>query len=154
MEKEIKINVPDGYEIDREKSTFENIVLKKKEDGLPMRWEDLEAVHGWYVGSCCGISNYCDYPSMSNRNTWPSKEEAMAALALSQLLQLRNAWNGDFRKDWDDNISVWTIYQIGDHINIDDYAHIARSLYFKTEELAEKFLDTFRDLIETAKPLL
>lgn len=34
MEKHLKINVPNGYEIDKEKSTFENIFFKKlsKED--------------------------------------------------------------------------------------------------------------------------
>ena len=30
MEKEIKIQVPEGYEIDKEKSTFEKIIFKKK----------------------------------------------------------------------------------------------------------------------------
>ena len=30
-QKEIKINIPDGYEIDKEKSTFEKIVFKKVE---------------------------------------------------------------------------------------------------------------------------
>jgi len=28
--KKIKINVPEGYEIDKDKSTFENIVFKEK----------------------------------------------------------------------------------------------------------------------------
>lgn len=37
MEKTIKINVPDGYEIDKEKSTFENIVFKKK-DNVVINW--------------------------------------------------------------------------------------------------------------------
>ena len=32
MEKELKIEVPKGYEIDKEKSTFEKIVFKKVED--------------------------------------------------------------------------------------------------------------------------
>lgn len=29
MEKELKIYIPPGYEIDREKSTFEKIIFKK-----------------------------------------------------------------------------------------------------------------------------
>lgn len=37
MEKTLKINVPDGYEIDKEKSTFENIVFKKKDD-VVIKW--------------------------------------------------------------------------------------------------------------------
>lgn len=36
--KEFKIQVPEGYEVDKEKSTFENIVFKSK---YVKRWEDL-----------------------------------------------------------------------------------------------------------------
>ena len=37
MEKTLKINVPDGYVIDEEKSTFENIVFKKLDD-VVIKW--------------------------------------------------------------------------------------------------------------------
>ena len=37
MEKTLKINVPDGYMIDEEKSTFENIVFKKIDDTV-IKW--------------------------------------------------------------------------------------------------------------------
>nr|DAU65294.1 MAG TPA: hypothetical protein [Caudoviricetes sp.] len=39
--KELKIEVPQGYEIDKENSTFEKIVFKKVEKELPKSWEDL-----------------------------------------------------------------------------------------------------------------
>ena len=41
--KKLKINIPEGYEIDKEKSTFEEIVFKKVEDPLaklPKTWEE------------------------------------------------------------------------------------------------------------------
>ena len=40
--KEIKIEVPQGYEIDRQKSTFEKIVFKKVNplSELPEDWEE------------------------------------------------------------------------------------------------------------------
>ena len=37
--KELKIQIPEGYEIDKEKSTFEKIVFKKK-DTNPRSWEE------------------------------------------------------------------------------------------------------------------
>ena len=37
--KELKIEVPQGYEIDRQKSTFEKIVFKKIPEN-PKTWED------------------------------------------------------------------------------------------------------------------
>ena len=42
MEKNVKITPPEGYEIDKEKSTFEIIVFKKLEDVV--RWD--EEFHG------------------------------------------------------------------------------------------------------------
>ena len=48
--REMKIQVPEGYEIDREKSTFESIVFKKVEaKDLPKRWEDLKFIKGFFV---------------------------------------------------------------------------------------------------------
>ena len=45
MEKSIKIDVPKGYEIDKEKSTFERIVFKPIiEEKLPECWEDLKSI--------------------------------------------------------------------------------------------------------------
>ena len=39
MEKELKIEVPQGYEIDRQKSTFEKIVFKKIPEN-PKTWKE------------------------------------------------------------------------------------------------------------------
>ena len=47
--KEFKIQVPEGYEIDRENSTFENIIFRKTERKLSKRWEDLPFVEGWFI---------------------------------------------------------------------------------------------------------
>lgn len=44
MEKSIKINIPEEYEIDKEKSTFEQIIFKKVEDNI-FQWDrKLKAV--------------------------------------------------------------------------------------------------------------
>ena len=39
-EKVMKIEIPEGYEIDKEKSSFEKIVFKKKEKKV-LTWKDL-----------------------------------------------------------------------------------------------------------------
>jgi len=39
--KQIKIEVPQGYEIDKEKSTFENIILKPIENKLPLSYFEI-----------------------------------------------------------------------------------------------------------------
>ena len=42
--KHINIECPQGYEIDKEQSTFERIVFKEIKKGLPKKWEELEKI--------------------------------------------------------------------------------------------------------------
>ena len=53
--KEMKIQAPEGYEIDRENSTFENIIFRKAERKLPKAWKDLLFVEGWFIDAKCRI---------------------------------------------------------------------------------------------------
>ena len=152
--KEIKIEVPEGYEIDKENSTFETIKFKEKSK-LPMSWEELGEIKGHFIDDNAGISpchtlGANDY----SKNTWPTKELAEAALALSQLLQLMDRWNGDWKADWTDDTDKYVIRRYKDSLILEDFAYAARVLAFKSPELCKRFYDTFKDLIETAKPLL
>lgn len=96
--KELKIEIPQGYEIDKEKSTFENIVFKKVERELPKRWEELPFVDGWFVDAKCRIVETENLTAQEhNKNTFPTKEEAKACIALAQLCQLRNIYNDGWK---------------------------------------------------------
>lgn len=54
-EKELKIDTPLGYEIDREKSTFEKIIFKKVKNFRPKTWEEY---HNLTKGKeCCNIDD-------------------------------------------------------------------------------------------------
>ena len=88
--KEMKIQVPEGYEIDKEKSTFEKIVFKKLENELPKSWEELDIVKGFYVDSLSEITSTGEVTCAEeyNRNTFPTRKEAKASIALAQLCQL------------------------------------------------------------------
>ena len=155
--KEFKIQVPEGYEIDRENSTFEKIVFKKIERDLPKRWEDLELICGFYVDS---DSEICDCRSSvlafgECKNTFPTEEEAEACLALAQLCQLRDRYNDGWKPDWeDDEEQKHVMFIHREEICKETFFTVQQSLAFKTEELRDKFLENFRDLIEIAKPLL
>lgn len=46
--KEIKINIPEGYKIDKEHSTFECIKFKKKQINI---WKDLKNITGVYIST-------------------------------------------------------------------------------------------------------
>nr|DAQ02476.1 MAG TPA: hypothetical protein [Caudoviricetes sp.] len=154
--KEMKIQAPEGYEIDKENSTFENIVFKKIEKELPKSWEDLKILNGYYVNDSSEVDIFESYTTDEyNKNVFPTKEEAEACVALAQLCQLRDRYNDGWKPDWEDyNETKYCIEFCQGRIETVDRVNCHKILTFKTEELRDKFLENFRDLIKIAKPLL
>ncbi|MFW6272150.1 MAG: hypothetical protein ACOC2U_00005, partial [bacterium] len=121
---------------------------------LPKKWEDLKTIKGYYIESLNSkILKVEDGPiNPDNRNIYPTKELAEAGLALTQLLQLREAY---YQEGWapeQDNYAIRRTTR--DEMKVINQYGYKNILSFKTREIAEKFLDNFRDLIETAQPLL
>ena len=150
MEKELKIEVPQGYEIDRQKSTFEKIVFKKIPEN-PKTWEDYcKLTKGSY-------SNYASTTNMVNKdkytgayNEFVTKERATQFIALGKLLQLRDYWVKGSKFKYAVGIFTWSEGVIVTHnCDINDCA-----LTFPTQEMADKFITCFRDLIKQASPLV
>lgn len=154
--KEMKIQVPEGYEIDREKSTFKKIVFKKIEKKLPKSWKEFGEVQGWFVSELSDI-DYSEGHSTDYRdkNVFPTRAEAEACLALSQLCQLRDRYNDGWKPDWKNEKELKYVIEIfWDNIVKREYECRYKVLAFKTEELRDEFLKNFRELIWIAKPLL
>lgn len=153
--KEMKIQAPEGYEIDKKNSTFENIIFKKVEKELPKSWGELDNVSGYYVDKNSKVYNCINHITADeNKNIFSTREEAEACLALAQLCQLRDRYNDGWKPDWTDNAEKYVIYFHAGEI-YSGYSYRAQDvLYFKTKELRDKFLENFKDLIEIAKPLL
>ena len=154
--KELKIQVPEGYEIDKEKSTFEKIVFKKIERKLPKKWKDLYEVKGWFVDFQSDVVTSGSMRTADSvKNRFPTKEEAEACLALAQLCQLRDRYNDGWKPNWKDDGEIkYCIEFFKGKIEKECHYITKRVLCFKTRELRDKFLENFRDLIEIAKPLL
>lgn len=156
MNKELKITPPEGYEIDREKSTLEHIVFKEVSKKFPSKWEDLPILKGCYISSdskVVGINN--GTIEEINKNIWPTKELAEAALALSQLMQLRQAWIGDWKPDFTSSTSKYVIMNYKDKVSADLQSYqVSHILTFPNAGLRDNFFTTFKDLLEIAKPLL
>ena len=157
---ELTIEPKNGKVIDLENSDLSvgKIVFKKKEKELPTKWKDLKKLDGFYVESNSEINSISDEDIRAiNRSVFPTKAEAEACLALSQLCQLRDAYNGEPLADWcdwaDDN-TKYCIEICDNRISKDYYSTYKKVLAFKTEELRDKFVENFEDLILTAKPLL
>jgi len=169
--KEVKIEIPTGYEIDREKSTFEKIVFKKKEDTKPRSWEEYcDNFRGefYYIrdnGNNIGDSFTPTGLMSAYRNTLPSKELAEVFLAMMQLMSLRQDWihrwsvEQNLTKDWEPDWNKfredkWCIINNTNKLIIGRYGSISKALSFPTEEMVEDFMNCFKDLLEIAKPLI
>lgn len=149
MEKELKIIPPIGYEIDRQKSTFEKIIFKKIPEN-PKTWEDycsLMKGKTVYYTNCNNItvSGFSDA-----HDKFVTKKRAEQFIALGMLLQLRDYWVK--RSKFEDAIGVFTWNEgviVTNKCDINEYA-----LTFPTQEMADKFITCFRDLIKQASPLV
>lgn len=158
---EIKIDIPEGMEIDEKNSTFTLIKFKKKENKLPESWEELGKIYGHYITSLSNVDHAsCASTSEENKNIFPTKELAEAALALAQLLQLRDAYNNSYKQGWTPD---WHSHEIKYVIRIDDELINTTDniccqgvLTFPTPELRNKFLSCpkIKELLEIAKPLI
>lgn len=151
----MKIQAPEGYEIDRENSTFEKIVFKRVENEHPKSWEDLYEVGGWFVDFHSDVVTSGSMRTADSiKNRFPTKEEAKACIALAQLCQLRDKYNDGWKPDWEDVNEKYIIYFHADKIIRGDTCRAQSVLHFKAKKLRDKFLENFEDLIKTAKPLL
>ena len=129
---------------------------------LPNTWEEFCNMYPvkddeWYISASSNIirmsqgKRYTFY----NCNILPSLQSAKAHLALMQLHQLRDCYRQGWVPDWkDENQNKWVIFYVYNKYIIEQYSFSSRFLSFQSKELAEKFLNNFKDLIETAGDLI
>lgn len=131
--------------------------LKNEKEVL--RWEDLENVEGYYVDYSYSTvefhgrdGNACD----RDYNVFKTKEQAEAAIALAKISQLLPVYNEDaFFHECNSYIEISKYKKsIAVYTYPDDYSYHRNFLRFKDQDIALKFLEHNRDLIEQAKPLL
>lgn len=164
MKKERKITAPEGCEIEKVEITDGTAVVtfREKERKLPKSWEEFCETHPIIDGECyfdgisvinLAVEGY-DRKKNSDQNVLPDRATADAVLALCQLIQLRNCYNGDWVPDWQDNKIKYFIEFESKCIRTNEYYYRQSSpLYFKTEDLRDEFLENFRPLIKKLKPL-
>ena len=170
--KELKVQIPEGQEIDwQESAKQEKIVLKKKENTIPRSWEEYcNNVSGelFYFGNQNSIESVIanDGISYMAKNYLPSKKLAEAFLAMMQLMSLRHNWihkwsiynrmDNDWEPDWKD-CKQWKANILYGVSGI-DLAYfgdlISAPLSFPTREMAKDFMYYFKDLLDIAKPLI
>lgn len=164
MEKERKITAPKGCEIEKVELVdgVAVVTFREKERMLPKSWEEFCEMVPIYAGECYIVAN-SDIEDRDvnvsrwhegDRNLLPDRATAEAVLALCQLIQLRNAYNGGWVPDWEDfSQDKFAIEFCDNEISCDTIVRVPEILHFKSEELRDEFLENFEDLIEKLKPL-
>ena len=134
-----KIVAPEGYEIDREKSTIDEIVFKEIKKALPKSWEEFEE---------------SERPGYVFAALYTMLKSQKASIALAKLEQLRDVYRDGWIPDWGNASWKYSIVIVESDLIITDYLWNDCFLSFPTKEIAQEFLNNFRDLIEQAKPLM
>lgn len=154
-QKEVKISIPEGYELDKEKSSFERIVFKKEQK--IKKWDDLMGTiipeKSFYV------TDYSDIKGMSvdkckfveaHKNVSIDERHAKSVLAFAQISQLIPYFGGEITEEEWNNINI-PKYRLGKVKNeiIEDitFAHYSL-LSFHTIEQRDEFLKYNEQLVK------
>lgn len=141
-EKEVKITVPEGYEIDKENSTFECIKFKKKgltyEDVAEKLFKNKKT---YFIGVSALILDYIPSSIVAtDSNNATSEKQLQRLLALNKLMNVAEYLNGNWKPDWKNvNCAKWFISwsYVQNNFEIDSqYLYQSVNIYFKTPDLA------------------
>ena len=159
MKQVLEIEVPEGKKAIWKdgKIVFEDIAPK-----LPETWEEfckLYPVKGseYYIDSdsIIMLSGNGNRLYKHDQNILPSFEAAKAHLAYMQLHQLRDCYRQGWVPNWEDGVSdKYCIEFATNRYIIFIQNRCSRFLSFQSYEIAEKFLENFKDLIEKAGNLI
>jgi hypothetical protein len=161
-QKEIKITIPEGYEIDKEQSTFEKILFKKKDNKYPKTWEEcIDILNSLKTRFCYIASNselhetYDCCKSTIDYNTLPSKEIAEKFLILQKLYTCRQAYVGNWEPDIKnyEQIKYCLVYE-RNTISLGTYTSTCRMFSFPTKEMGKDFIINFNNDLEKIKEFL
>ena len=151
MEKEIKITIPEGYEIDKENSTFECIKLKKKTE----RWiNKTKSITGFYINSESEIMQALCANDDKSRNVFATRKQAESARAMAQISQIiehDERFGGPITdEEWRrPNFDKYILYRCGEKILTS--STISREYYplaFHTKEQRDLFLEENENLVK------
>ena len=130
--KKIELSTEKAKELFGKDKVMDELLLanftKEELRGLPESWEE-----------------YCDLISPKEYSlSFLFKQEAERKLYL-----LMKEYNGEWVADWvDGEQGKYTISRKGNSVSVLSFYNLFNFLAFPTEELRDKFLNNFRDLIE------
>lgn len=158
--KELKITIPDGQEIDWQESAKQEKIVFKKKNTKPRSWEEYLELNTGFDGT--GIDWNCGGVQTTGlhhrgKAIVPTKYGA-PFIAMMQVMSVREDWIGDWKPNYYMNMaSNWGI-EYEPNLGVFSIENHCRTngggLTFPTREMAIDFMNTFKDLLEIAKPLI
>lgn len=150
--------------------SLDNLIILIKElykeyesiNRLPKNWEeycnymrDMSSYNFWYVTEDGSISNNTRNVSMyKGKNYCISEQEAEAFLALMQLRQFYKIYIKEWKPNWYDSTYKSIIKIRKGHPIVRKSINTASSFVFPNKELAQFFIDNFKDLLKQAQLFL
>ncbi len=156
-----EIEIPDNCDFIIEDNKI--IIKEKKEKTFPKTWEEFcnnypvkptECYFG-RKGEIYRAAEIIDDYTRLDEDWCTSGEEACAFIALIKLRQLRKAWIGDWKQTKGNKVAGIFYSTYEDRITTssgDFWSNV--TLSFPSLDMANEFLDCFKDLCEIAKELL
>lgn len=163
MDKDVlQIEIPEGYELDKENSTSFNVKFKKKKEGNEeskvRTWDDLITKEipesSVFIKSDSDIEVYkvANDPLLfrqGDENVFIDKKHAKSALAMAQISQLLPYFGGAITdEEWvNKDMNKKCITRYGDNILMQNCILTYQLLTFHTIEQAEAFLKYNKQLV-------
>lgn len=151
--KEFKIEIPEGYEVDKENSTFEKIVFKKVEEKLTYTKIINELFNGkkyYYTDKYGTIKETVNSEKVNDfritdSNNASTKHQLERLLALNKLMNIAHYLNDGWEPNWNDieQEKFYIYYSNVDKTIKIEYNSVCNSgeVYFKSIELAEQAIE-------------
>lgn len=149
------IDIPEGYEIDKENSTFECIKFKPIKKYLTYKEvaEKLNKDTCFFIAKG-KIQSYAQYASYDNPGVANDYRQIEKILAINQLMNIAKYYNKDWKPDWN-NINenkFHILYYANEKTYLIDYnvSYSSHMVYFKNRKDAQAVIDNpnFRDILD------
>lgn len=161
--KELKVQVPEGYEIDKENSTLECIRFKPIKKGITYYdvcidifvHSDRTTKGGFHIDNCgdIDIGPYYSIRNTLNKNNATNRKQLERLLALNQLLNIAEYYNKQHSRQ--NNTQYYIIRNNKNGYDIVEYKWLQYVLgvvaLFNSKEDAQAVIDNpnFREILDT-----
>lgn len=151
-DKELRVAVPEGYEIDKENSTFECIKFKPRQSKFS-DYDGLHRIEGWGIADDKTLYRSQQRNSKFTKDTFATEKQAKSALAMAQISQIMandERFGGAVTNlEWNDvTMTKRCIIRSGKRLIAYDSELNYQFLAFHTEEQRDLFIEENEDLVK------